>query len=291
MPDSKWKPRITFGATDASALLLDAHTKQSINALMTAEVVLHLDDSFVQPIELFAEVKISALDDVGESHDLFTGSVVEASPNQKVVRVRLQTMPQLTERNVSPFWSHQVDAAELIHSTLRDSGHPEEKMQIQGLEEIGEEAMLAVIPILGIELAEEVTIGRVSFVPYGKAAVPYADRHVLDLVYQPLVETPVHAVFTTTARLLRDAEARAVDVIDVVLAYLQLNGHYGLLFRPDGKAQSFHRDDARVRPRRGEVIAVEGLSSGRCWVRVPRTGRHHSISPSARLTHRCSTLS
>lgn len=269
MPKSSWKPRITFGATDASALLLDAHTNQSINELSTAEVVLRLDDSFAEPIELFAEVKISAVDDVGETRDLFTGSVVEASPDHEVVRVRLQTMPQLTERNVPPFWSHQVDAGELIHSTLRDSGHPEEKMQIQGLEEIGLEVMLVVIPIFGVELTEEITVGPISFVPHGKAVIPYADRRVLDVVYQPLVETPVHAVFSTTARLLRDAEARAVEAADVALAYLQLTGHYGLLFRPDGVAQSFHRDDARVRPRRGEVVAVEGLSSGRCWVRVP----------------------
>jgi hypothetical protein len=268
-PESNWKPRITFGATDASALLLDAHTKQSINELSTAEVLLRLDDSFAEPIELFAEVKISAFDDDGDTRDLFTGSVVEASPDGDVVRVRLQTMPQLTERNVPPFWSHQVDAGELIHSTLRDSGHPEERMQIQGLDEIAEEAMLAVIPIVGVDLAEQVTIGPISFVPNGEAALAYADRHVLDLVYQPLVETPVHAVFTTTARLLRDAEANAVEATDVVLAYLQLAGHCGLLFPPGGGALHFHRDDARVRPRRGAVVAVEGLSSGRCWVRVP----------------------
>ena len=290
-PYSKWKPRIAFGATDASALVHDFHTKQSINELSAAEVVLRLDGSFEEPIELFAEVKISVLNDAGETQDLFTGSVVEASPDHEVVRVRLQTMPQLTERKIPPFWSRQVDAGELIHSTLRDSGHPEEKMQIQGLEAIGPEAMLAVIPIIGVDLGDEVTMGPISFVPHGKAILPYADRQVSDLVYQPLVETPVHAVFTTTARLLRDAEARAVEAADVVLAYLQLTGHDGLLFRPDGEARHFHRDDAHVRPRRGEVVAVEGLTSGRCWVRVPEDRTPHSISRSAPRTHHGSTPS
>jgi methionine salvage enolase-phosphatase E1 len=76
--------------------------------------------------------------------------------------------------------------------------------------------MLAVIPILGVDLAEEVKVGPISFVPHGEAALPYAERHVLDLVHQPLVETPVHAVFATNARLLRDAEERAVEATDVV---------------------------------------------------------------------------
>jgi hypothetical protein len=265
----EWKPLVTFGATDVSALVVDGQTKQSIDELSTAEVVLQLDPTFGEPIELFAEVKIGAIDAAGEKHELFTGSVVEVLPEGELVRVSLRTMPQLMERMVSPFWSQGIEAGELIYSTLRDSGQPEEKMVIQGLDEIGEEPMLVVVPVLGIEIEEEVTVGQVSIVPGGKATAPYLERAVLELVAKPLLDASAHAVFATTARFLRDAEAQAIEEIDVVLAYLQLTGHYGLLFRPDGEAQKFHRDDARVRPVRGEVVAVEGLSSGRCWVRVP----------------------
>ena len=69
-PGSAWKPRITFGATDASVLVLDARTNRSINELSTAEVTLRFDASFTEPVELFAEVKISVYDEAGETQDL-----------------------------------------------------------------------------------------------------------------------------------------------------------------------------------------------------------------------------
>jgi hypothetical protein len=269
VPGTSWKARVRFGGTDATALLLNFKTNQSISELASAEVVIRLDPSFPEPVELFSEVKFSVVDEAGREQDLFTGDVVEAVPNEGAVHMRLQAATFLKERNVPPWCGHQVGAAEWIYTILRDSGHPEERMQIDGLDALAEEPMLVAVPILGLEVQERVAIGAVTFVPRGEAVRPYADRHVLDLVYEPLIDTSVHAVYTTSARLLRDAEGEALHAVEVVLAYLQLTGHYGLLLRPSGRPHHFTRDSAHVQPRRGEVVAVEGLSTGRCWVRVP----------------------
>lgn len=45
----------TFGAADASALILNLQTKQSVDELSSAEIVLKLDPSFDEPIDLFSE--------------------------------------------------------------------------------------------------------------------------------------------------------------------------------------------------------------------------------------------
>lgn len=142
-------------------------------------------------------------------------------------------------------------------------------MQIDGIAELPAEAMLVIVPILGLALEEQVSVGSVTFVPDGAAVKPYESRKVAALVYEPLVESSVHAVYATSARLLRDAEADALHAVEVVLAYLQLTGHYGLLFRDEDHVPHFSRDRAKARPRRGQVVAVEGLMTGRCWVRVP----------------------
>jgi len=264
-----WQARIWFGATDASALIVDLHTKQSIKELSSAEVVLKLDPSFPEPIDLFSEVKISAVGADGREEELFTGNVLEATPEGETVRLRMQAGTSLTERNPSPRWTRGVDVREQIYTIVRESGFPHERTQIPGLDEIPEEPMLVIVPIHGVELEGRVTIGEVTFVPDGDAARPFADRGVLDLVYGPLVETQVHAVHQTSAQLLRDAESAGLQAIDVVLGYLQLTGRYGLLFRPDGSPQPFDRSRSRTHPRRGEVVAVEALGSARCWVRVP----------------------
>jgi len=264
-----WNARITFGAVDASALILDLRTKQSIDELSSAEVVLKLDPSFDEPIDLFSEVKIAAVLENGTEADLFTGTVLETTPKDGTIRIRLQSGTSLSERNVPPSWTAGVTPSEWIYTIVRDSGIPHERTRIDGLDEVGEEAMLVIVPITGIDLDEAVAVGQVTFVPNGDAVAAYAERDVPGLVYEPLAETPVHAVYRTTARLLRDAEAEGVHALDVVLGYLQLTGRYGLLFRPDGDPQHFDRKRARVNPRRGSVVAVEALGSGRCWVRVP----------------------
>jgi hypothetical protein len=269
MPEPTFSVRITFGAVDASALILNLQTTQSIGDLSSAEVVLKLDAAFDQPIDLFSEVKITAVRENGTEEDLFTGTVLEAIPDEGAIRMSLQAGTSLTERNVPPSWSHAVTAAEWIYTIVRESGIPHERTSIQGLDEVGEEAMLVVVPISGIDLEEPVTVGPVTFVPNGEAVSPYGGRGVPDFVYQPLTETPVHAVYQTTARLLRDAEAEGLEAVDVVLGYLLLTGRYGLLFRPNGAPLHFDRQRARVSPRRGSVVAVEALVSGRCWVRVP----------------------
>lgn len=112
-------------------------------------------------------------------------------------------------------------------------------------------------------------MGDVTFVPHGEAVKAFSNRGVPDLVYEPLVSTNTHAVFSIEAVLLRDAEAAGLHAVDVVLGYLQVTAAYGLLAAPGGTLRPFERKNARTRPRRGEVVAVEGLGSGRCWVRVP----------------------
>jgi hypothetical protein len=157
----------------------------------------------------------------------------------------------------------------LIYTIVRDSGIPHERTRIEGLDDVKDEAMLVVVPIVGITLSEPVAVGSITLVPNHGAVASYLGRNVPELVYQPLIETPSHAVYQTTARLLRDAEAEGLHAVDVVLGYVQLTSRYGLLLWPDGQIRHFDRERARGRPRRGSVVAVEALDSGRCWVRVP----------------------
>jgi hypothetical protein len=268
-PAASWTPCIRFGDVDASILLLKATTNNGVNELATAEVELRLDRDFPEPLELFSEVKVGAKNGGGRFEEVFTGTVLDVTPGDASVLIRLESATFMKERNPAPMWSRQVGAGELIYTLLRDSGHPEEKMDIGGLDTIADEPVLVVAPILGMELGEQVTIGQVAFIPDGGAVRLYADRRVRDYVYEPLVETSIHAVYSTSARLLRDAEVEGLHAIDVVLAYLQMQGRYGLLSRPNGEVRPFRRSDARRHARRGSVVAVEGLASQRCWVRTP----------------------
>jgi hypothetical protein len=241
-----------------------------VNDLARAELRLKLECvTAPDPLDLFTETKIQAASPEGAVHDLFTGHVVSAALEGDAIELLLMSGPSLVEKNPSPRWVHGVGAAETIYTIVREAGFPHEKTQIDGIENLAAEPMLVVVPIEGLTTDEPLTIGAVTFVGGREAIEPYRDRGVPELVYGPLVATPVHAVYSTTSALLRDAEAEGLHAIDVALGYLQLTAAYGLLRRPDGELQRFRRDGLRARPRRGEVVAVEGLGSGRCWVRVP----------------------
>jgi hypothetical protein len=241
-----------------------------VNDLARAELILKPECvTAADPLDLFTETKIQAVSPDGGVHDLFTGHVVSAALDGDAIHLLLMSGPSLVEKNPSPRWVHGVGAAENIYTIVREAGFPHEKTQIDGIEKVAAESILVVVPIEGLVTDDPLTLGAVTFVGGSEAIEPYRDRGVPELVYAPLVATPVHAVYSTTSALLRDAEAEALHAIDVALGYLQLTSAYGLLRRPDGALQRFRRDGLRARPRRGEVVAVEGLSSGRCWVRVP----------------------
>ena len=259
---------VLFGEADAGAFVVNATTTSSIDDLAKAEVWL-TRAAAAEAFDLFAEVKIQAA--VGEEAptDLFTGYVVSGAPDEDAIHLSLQSAPSLTERNPSPRWSAGVGAAEQIYTIVREAGFEHEKTRIDGLDEIEREPMLVVVPIDGLAVDAPVSALDVTFVPHGEAVKPFANRGVTDFVYEPLVGTSTHAIFSTEAALLRDAEASGLHAVDVVLGYLQVAAAYGLLAAPDGSLRPFERDNARTRPRRGEVVAVEALGSGRCWVRVP----------------------
>lgn len=267
--DSKVTWHVSFGQADASGLLVNAKTTNAVNQLAHAQLSLGLENADVEPLDLFSEVKIQAELEGGTLHDMFTGSVISASVSDGLAELALQSGPSLEELKPSPRWTHLVSAAENIYTIVREAGFPDEKMVIEGLSDIPVEQMLVTVPIEGLVLTGPISIGEITFVPYGEAVAPYASRGVPHLVYDPLVATSVHAVFTTSAALLRAAEVQGLHAVDVVLGMLQLGTRYGLLFAPDGTTKNFDRERSRAQLRRGEVVAVEGLVSGRCWVRVP----------------------
>jgi hypothetical protein len=244
-------------------------TTQSIEELSSAELELTFQPSLSNPIELFSEVTIGASRDDGREELLFTGNVVDVAPGGERVRMRLGSGVGLKERNVSPMWSEGISAPEIIYTTARSAGLPDERLSIQGIDELPEEVVEVTIPITGIELDSRVRIGNITFLPHSRGRAAIAGAEVPELLAAALETTSVHAVFITrTARLL-EAEKRALQEIDVVLGWLRVYAHYGLLWRPNGRAQNFTREQARSHPRRGEVIVVRGLETRRRWVRVP----------------------
>jgi hypothetical protein len=261
--------RVTFGEVDASELVANVQTTRSVNDLARAEIWINDPSTLAEPLDLFAEVKVQGVLDDGTTHDLFTGEVISAVTEATTFHLSLLSGSSLLETNPSPRWTHGVSTPEQIYTILREAGFPHEKTDIQGVDQIAAESMLVVVPIEDVVVDAALTVFDITLVPGGGAVEPYANRGVADLVYQPLIATPVHAVYSTTVSLLRDAEEEGLRAVDVALAYLQMTLSYGLIPRPDGTPQPFVRTRARGRPRRGEVVAVEALSSGRCWVRVP----------------------
>jgi hypothetical protein len=170
--------------------------------------------------------------------------------------MRLESAPVLKERKASPMWAEHISPPEIIYTGARDAGLPDDRLQIHGIEELPEEVIEVTIPITGVELESRVRIGEATFLPHFRGVASIAGAEVPEPLANPVQATPVHAVFISRAALLRDAEKQALEELDVVLGWLRVYAHYGLLWRPSGHAQSFSRGRALSHPQRGEVVVV-----------------------------------
>lgn len=255
-------PIVHFGTVDASVAIRAASASSSVGELSSATIALDAGAPVVADIDFTAEVKLAHANiDTGR---WFTGYVTGATHDDGLLQVICSGRPQLHDPLPGAFVSRApLDA---MYALFRDAGVRDEKMFLQGLDQLPTEIFEVVAVVEGVKLTEPVRVGAVTFVPSGH--VTESARVLGD---EPLVQTFIaseaFAITYVTATRLYDAERAGTSRIEPSVAWTNVRLRYANAISPDGVFVGWNRDQLRQVARQGELILVRGVATGRAWLR------------------------
>lgn len=274
------QPRVHvyFGDTEVGAAIDKVQTRSTVNELASAEFRLDLALVPNVAIDFSAEVRIVA-EHAETQYPLFTGNVVNAEIDGEVAHVRCGAGIALEEQLMPPFASADLRGVDMLYLILRSVGFTEERMQLDGLDELPVEPFEVTVPIDGATAHEQKAIGDVRLLVPAEVEGALDTLNVADELAARFLGAPLYArAFEVGARGF-DVEQEALREIDTALAWLGVRATFGLARLPTGAAVSFRRAQARARPTRRDVVLLRGLDTARRWIRILGTSPETSALP------------
>jgi hypothetical protein len=169
---------------------------------------------------------------------------------------------------------------ELVYAAVRQAGFEDDRIVIDGLDQLRREVFEFVVGIDGVAVGTlPIKIGAVTFVPPEKA------RRILDQ-FDPYPDwgnefeaAPCHAVVYVTNALMYNAQVEALAEIETSLSWLPTRTRYGLSHLPDGSLHRYARSESNAAPARRDLVALRGMMTGRRWMQ--RLGPRQRADPLA----------
>jgi len=244
----------------------------SIRELSHAQIKVSADELAAGDVDYLLPVEIGpAVGDPAQE-----GSVLTAEPDGEDIALRIRTGVSLTETLAPDGDAQEVHHTELVYAMARGAGFPPERIVIQDLDKIPPEAIEVAVPLVGVEVEREVSIGLVTLAPPEVARDIVSRFHPSPALADEFISGLTVARVYVTKPLLYDAEQEGLEQIQTALSWLVVRANYGRAALPGGGLIRFDRANAIARPRQLPVIAVTGLMTGRRWLRRPPGARIES---------------
>jgi hypothetical protein len=257
---------VRFGSVEAINAVRNVTATSALNKQPIARLWLERHLLPAQPLDYFSTLFVSA-EHPDFNRPLFTGAVTTASPSNDVIQIEALGATLLAEQTVPGFAATNVPAVEIIHFLTRSAGMREEQLNIEGLAALPLELFEVFTPVEGLTVEARLRLGQITLLP------PHLVRAKLEGKTGPLanaVATAYAITYVSSQRLL-DAEEQGLNQIDETLAWLVTRARYGAATLPDRSPQTFSRQEALTRPRRGSLVLVRALASQRRWTHETRT--------------------
>lgn len=257
----------TMGAVDISSAVKKATTSAAVGEMASA--VLHVDpgDPVLSEVDFTAEVVVGR-GGTDFPRRVFTGNVVSARREGRVLRVDCATSPTL--RDPMPgAWVTTADPLDQIYLLLRESGIPDERIDIQGIDRLQRQVFEVVAAVDGLVLAEAVRVGVVTFAPAHSVEDLLSGLGNHELVEDFRSRSAFGVAYVTHSRQVL-AEYEGLRLIDASVAWVNVRLRYASPSQPGGIPSEWTRAQLRQLAVRSDLVAVRGLSTGAAWVRQRR---------------------
>lgn len=253
--------RVLFGSVDVVNAMRGGRIHGSLESRGELELTLDVDALPPDPVDYLAPLRYHSRGGAPR----FAGHVATGVPNGRRITCAAFGATLLTEQAVGTFVAFEVPHPELIYVMARASGMTDDQLHIGGLDELAPEVFEVLTPVHGVTVRDSTPLGSVTFLPQQPTREHLAelgfDKHVDQL------DGDAFALCPATAVLGYHAEQAALETIDVTLSWIAARLRHATAVLPDGSLQTFDRAKRRAVPRRGELVVIRGLASGRRWLR------------------------
>ncbi len=269
---------VTIGSVDISSAVERATTHSAVGEMSSAAFYLDASAPVVSQVDFTAEV-VMGRGGTDLVRRLFTGSVVTAQRDSRMLRVDCLTSPTLRDPMAAEWvtTSHPLDQ---LYALARESGVPDERIHIEGIERLPRQVFEVVAPIDGLALSDAVRVGRVTFAPASSVDGVLSGLGGHRIIDDFRSRSAFAVAYVTHARQLL-AERAGLRRIDASIAWVNIRLRYSSPSEPGGTPGEWSRAQLRQLAARSDLVAVRGLSTGSAWV---RRRRHQPVTEVALST-------
>lgn len=261
-------PKTLVKVAGQSLTLTGGQLSNAMNDRATAAIEVNL--KHLQPVDYSGPVTIH---DPASDEPRFTGHVVSAATGEDgITRMKAESGRDLVESRVGYLRTSGVDPVETIHLLTRIGGYTDDRLSIQGLEELPLEAMVVEVPLTGLHVHKAFTLLGVEFRPWSEPNL-FADAYATEA--RRWEEPTALARVYTVGTLMFNAEQDVLPKFHVAVDALLTTAVYGLSRDTRDQELPFQRDQLLSRPAVVPLIGTQAVASQRRWVHELRdhTGR------------------
>jgi hypothetical protein len=279
-------PELSIGNCNVSEWLISFRYERRIGLQNRAEFVLRKDVVDAVILDYTGEVTL-VLHWNNEQYKQYFGLIEFAQEDEETLKLLCQSSSELNDQSILGLLHENVSTFEIIYTISRAAGYSEDQLVIDGMDTLLPEEIEVVVPILGIEVGESAVVGDFRLIPHsdiawaregwteqGPGRVGEVQR-LVDALYQG--GALMRGVYT--GRSLFEAEQQGLRDAELLAAWLGTRLSFRTASLPTGKIQPYNRTASGIRPTRGDIVAVRGLTSSRKWLRAVHMGIRARTTP------------
>lgn len=261
---------VSVGEVNVSHALRGIRWVTQVNAVPEAVLEIDITDPVVPEIDYTRTVTIGLRDGDMTGVRAFTGSVISATKCGDQLKITSSGAPELDETRIRACSARRVGASELFHSVARLAGFPDDKINAPGLDQLPVEVFEVCTPVTGFPSGASGTIGHVTLTPSSGEVSEAVHEATTDDLAARFLDAGHCVVNYITAERMVDAEEAGVGQIDSALAWLIVRSRFATARLPGPHIPDWNREQLHWTPKRGSLVMVRGMTSGRTWIRDPR---------------------
>jgi hypothetical protein len=270
-------PTVTIGSADVSNALRGGTLNMALNKRGEARFSLDAAALPADPVDYLAPLEYHTGRPGGRAE--FVGNINTARVEDGRIELDAYDATLLAEQAVGLFVAIGVTPGEITYVMARSAGMSDEQLVIPSLADLDVEVFEVLTPLHGVVVQAPRRVADVTILPA---------QLVVERLRKMGFEKSIHnlaanafALSLKTAQLGFHAEQDGLGEIDTALDWLTTRLRHALPFLPDGSTQDFDRATRRATPRRGELVIIRGLGTGRRWL---RSASSQSVGSQVELT-------
>jgi hypothetical protein len=262
---SRYRPmRVKFGETEVTLAMRGGSVRQGMSSRGEIQLVLEPSALPADPVDYLARLEARSGREGGSKQFVGHASRVGVRPDGRI-EVEAHGAQVLTETSPGQFVHLDMQSADVIYAIARSAGLGDDELFIPALGDLAHETFEIIAPVQGVTVTVPRPLAGVTLLPRDDVL-----RRLVEMGFDELdavADASAFALGLRTARLAYEAEQAGLRQIDLALDWLAARLRHAVATFPDGELQTFDRGERRAVPRRGDLVVIRGLLTGRRWLR------------------------